>query len=287
MMNDTLFVEFGGLTFAFTGRVPPIPGNSLLPPFVVEQGTPDIYIHIYQCADLDISRDAQLLYASGMYRILARDNRLWAECRSLEGQALRTYAVLHVNFNAPDRMSLQILQPDCTFTMDHVLSNLMMESLLLAHDRAILHAASIGINGRAILFTAPSGTGKSTQAQLWHRYRGAEILNGDKILLSQENGVQLACGLPYAGTSGISQNCCMPIGAIVVLSQGAENRLEPMPFLQAVKKLLSQICLQPWRQEDISRALNIAQRLATSLPIYHLSCLPDESAVLCLEQALK
>lgn len=287
MTNNTLLVQFGGLTFAFTGWVPPVPPNSLLPPFIADRGTPDICVHIYQHAQLDIPADAQPLYSNGMYRICGRDRRLWAECRSLERQALRTYAVLHLNLDRPNQMSLQILQPDCSFTMDHVLSGMMMESLMLARGRAILHASAIELHGRAILFTAPSGTGKSTQARLWQQYRHTEILNGDKILLRQKNGVYMACGLPYAGTSGISRNDTLPIGAVVLLRQGRENCLEPAQPLQAVKNLLSQICLQPWRREDISSALTIAQQLAAALPVYHLSCLPDESAVQCLEEALK
>lgn len=287
MTNKELYIQFGGLTFAFTGWVPSVPEESLLAPFVIERQASDIHIHIYQDEILDIPGDAQLLYAGGTYCVNVKGNRIWAQCCTLEGRTRWTYAILHIDANAPDQIALQILQPNCSFTIDNILSNVMMESLMLAHDRAIFHAATIAVDGRAILFTAPSGTGKSTQAELWHRYRGAEVVNGDKILLHQQNGVQLACGLPYAGTSGISKNRTLPIGAIVVLSQGKVNQLRAVPPVEATKTMLSQICLQTWHAQDISNALDIVQRVITHVPIYHLACLPDESAVQCLEPVLK
>ena len=75
------------------------------------------------------------------------------------------YSILHAAWNEP--MRLQILSPTSTFQMEHVLSGMMMESRLLANDRLILHASVIRQKNHVILFSAPSGTGKSTQAELW------------------------------------------------------------------------------------------------------------------------
>ncbi len=69
----------------------------------------------------------------------------------------------------------------------------------------------------AVLFTAPSGTGKSTQAELWRKHRGASIINGDCTLIAEDDGVFTAFGFPFSGTSGIFENRKAPIAAVVYL----------------------------------------------------------------------
>lgn len=287
MMDKTCRFRFGDLTMSVTGIIPPIPAESLLPPFLVNNGEADLQISVFQDETFPIPADAKEVFFSGSYRVHQKGDRIWAECCTLQGLTIWTYAILHLDFASPSKVRLQVMQPNCKMTMDNLLSNVMMESLMLAHSRAIFHAATIESNGSAILFTAPSGTGKSTQAELWRKYRGATIVNGDKILLREESGILFACGLPYAGTSGISQNKTLPVAAIVVLQQGKENVIRPVPPAEAVKLLLSQICLQRWHAQDISAALDMVQRFISLVPIYHLACLPDESAVQCLQSALK
>ena len=79
----------------------------------------------------------------------------------------------------------------------------------------------------------------------------------------------------------------LPIRAVVVLEQAKENQAERMQPTAAVRALLSQISLQKWNRQDIRLAMDITERLIERLPIYHLACLPDETAVDCLEKTLK
>ncbi len=280
-----MLICLGGLTIAFTGMVPPMWENSFLPAFVVPHGRAEITVRIYHDPVVDLPED--VLYEDTFYRVHSRGSRLWVECSSFGELKTWAYGILHIDRNTPDQCSLQVLLPNSTFHMENVLSSIMMESLLLAHHRAILHASVIQVEGQAILFSAPSGTGKSTQAELWRRYRGAEIVNGDRVLLCSKNGQELACGLPYAGTSGICKNFALPIRAIVVLSQGKENVAQRMRPSAAVPALLGQISMQKWNDQDIHRALNVVERLILHLPVYHLACLPDVSAVECLQAALE
>src|SRR5699024_19054 len=74
-----------------------------------------------------------------------------------------------------------------------------LERLLLSRQGLLLHASFIRWQARGILFSAPSGTGKSTQADLWVRHRGAEVINGDRAALRRSAGRWRAYGLPYAG----------------------------------------------------------------------------------------
>ena len=85
----------------------------------------------------------------------------------------------------------------------HVLSSANAAYVFPDHDGFILHASYILYRGEAILFSAPSGTGKSTQAAFWKEHRGAEIINGDRVLVIKRDGVFYACGVYVSGTSGI------------------------------------------------------------------------------------
>lgn len=281
MRNDCL--RLGGLTCAFTGWVPPTAENSFLPQFLVSDGTPDVTVDIYY--DPDVRIPAPRVYEDEICRAYVSGERLWLENSAFGTMKTWAYSILH--YNHGDMLRLQILSPTSTFKLDHVISGMMLESLLLARERAILHSSVIAVDGQAILFTAPSGTGKSTQAELWRRYRDAEILNGDRVLLRFANGKPFACGLPFAGTSGICKDFELPIRAVVVLNRANENRLERMHPTEAVRALTSQISLHKWHAQDIPNAVDLSLRLTECLPFYRLACVPEKSAVECLEAAIK
>ena len=78
-------------------------------------------------------------------------------------------------------------------------------------------------HGEGILFSGPSGIGKSTQAALWERFAGARTINGDRGLVCP--AARTVSGIFYAGTSGICQNVTAPLRAVVLLGQAAENRV--------------------------------------------------------------
>ncbi|MDD6644077.1 MAG: hypothetical protein PUF80_07635 [Firmicutes bacterium] len=283
MRNDRLLLRLGELTCAFTGWVPPASENSFLPQFLVSDGSADVTVEIYY--DPDIRIPAPKVYEDAFCRAYVSGERVWLENSAFGTMKTWAYSILH--YDHSDTLRLQILSPTSTFKMDHVIAGMMIESLLLARESAILHSSVIAVDGQAILFTAPSGTGKSTQAELWRKHRNAEVLNGDRALLRFGNGKPLACGLPFAGTSGICNRFELPIRAIVFLSQAKENRIERMRPTAAVRALVSQISLHKWHAQDVQYAAGIALRLAECLPIYHLACLPEESAVECLEAAMK
>ena len=81
-----------------------------------------------------------------------------------------------------------------------------IEQVLNSYNTFLLHSSFIKWKDKAILFTAPSGTGKSTQADLWEKYENAEIINGDRSGIRKMDGKWTAYGLPIAGSSGIYKN---------------------------------------------------------------------------------
>lgn len=162
-----------------------------------------------------------------------------------------------------------------------------LHKALLQRGGAILHAAYIDWNGQALLFTAPSGTGKSTQAALWAKHAGVEIVNGDRVLVRQWNGQWYAFGYPCCGSSRICLNRTLPLRAIVVLQQGTENRVERLTAPQKIRALAAATEVYPWDNQEINRALDMAVLLAENVTVARLICRPDKEAVKTLHRFLE
>lgn len=163
---------------------------------------------------------------------------------------------------------------------------LMPEHLLLSHGRCILHSSAVLYKGEAILFMGPSGIGKSTQASLWETWAGAEILNGDKVIVQTDITPPRAFGGPIAGTSGIYKNLHAPIRGIAYLHRGTENRLERMHSGRSLMALYSQAVKSPDDPRFNQRLLTHLERLAQRIPVYEYSCRPDASAVTYLQERI-
>lgn len=158
---------------------------------------------------------------------------------------------------------------------------------LLKKGILTMHSSVVEFNGGAILFFAASGTGKSTQAELWERYRGARQLNGDKTGISYQNNVAIAHGLPFSGTSGICANFCVPIRGMVLLGQAKENTISRLTGLKALKVVLDNCFGHQAVDGCVERMVDIAGGILANTPIYSLACTPDENAVKCLEEQLR
>ena len=155
----------------------------------------------------------------------------------------------------------------------------MVDKLLLPVNRVILHASAVIHNGEAILFTAPSGTGKSTQASLWERHLGAEIINGDKVIISADGERPIAYGGPIAGTSRIFRDIWAPVRAIVCLHQGKTNHAELLDQRHAFMNLYSQVIKRADDPAFNQALLPLLGEIAEGVPMLEFSCLPDTSAV--------
>lgn len=160
------------------------------------------------------------------------------------------------------------------------------EEMLLARERLILHASAAVDGGEAILFTAPSGGGKSTQAALWEQVAGSEVLNGDKVVISTEADSPVAYGSPIAGSSGIYKNASAPIKAIVYLRKAPENRVERMDKSRACLALYSQAVKMEGDAGFNTALLPLLESIVQAVPVLELSCRPDSEAVECLRSWL-
>lgn len=162
-----------------------------------------------------------------------------------------------------------------------------MRHLLLNRHVLMFHASQVAVHGRSILFAAPSGTGKTTQARLWHRFRDGEILSNDRSLVRRVQGRWQAFGYPLDGSEPIKRNEMEPLGAVVLLRQGPVNEVCRLTPRQCLPDLMGQMVLDAWNKEDVAKALGLLTDLVAEVPVFRLTCTPDEGAVTALEAVLR
>lgn len=160
---------------------------------------------------------------------------------------------------------------------------LPLRSVLQKEGVLFFHASQAVCQGRGILFTAPSGTGKTTQANLWRTYRGAEVVCNDRTLIYGGK----TYGYPLDGSQPVGSGAVHDLGAVVLLRQGQENRVRNLRPGQAMAGLMPQLVLDGWNPEARALACMQLGELIGGYPVYELECTPDEGAVACLEQRLK
>lgn len=168
-----------------------------------------------------------------------------------------------------------------------VLTAIGAEHLIARAGGFIFHCAYIDWHGKAILFTAPSETGKSTQAELWKKFRGTEIINGDRAAVRIVDGKVLAEGIPFAGSSTYCLNRSLPVAAVVYLEQAPVTTIRLLRGYEAFARIWEGCSVNTWDREDVALISDAVKCLAESVPVYRLPCTPDESAVIALEDALK
>ncbi len=167
------------------------------------------------------------------------------------------------------------------------LTDLMsLEIPLLSHNGFLLHAAFVRWQEKGILFSGPSGVGKSTQADLWKTHLSGDILNGDRAALRRMEDGWRGWGLPYAGTSGIYRNESAPVTAIVMLEQAPVNRVRRLSPGEAFRSLYPQVTIHRWDSDFTKQVSDLMLELIEAIPVYLLSCRPDTQAAELLHETL-
>ncbi len=159
---------------------------------------------------------------------------------------------------------------------------------VVMHGGMLMHGAVIELDGNAYMFTAPSGTGKTTHITQWQKLFGDKvcIINGDKPLIRFIDGAFWAYGTPWCGKEHYNKNTKAPLKAIVLLSRGEENSIERIDGENFNKFLLKQVYM-PKSPSGIMTSLDFADRLFTSVPLYSLKCNISTDAARVAYEAIK
>lgn len=149
---------------------------------------------------------------------------------------------------------------------------------LAKHDGIMLHASCVEYEGKAYLFSAKSGTGKSTHTHLWLEYLpGSRIINDDKPAIRIIGSRAYSFGTPWSGKTNESINTGVPVAGIAFLSRG-ENKIERVDGGSVIKDFMNQT-VRPNTKNLMVPMLGVLDRILTDVPVYRLSCDMSEEAV--------
>ena len=144
---------------------------------------------------------------------------------------------------------------------------------MLSFDAAVFHGAAVAVDGETYLFTAMSGTGKTTHMRLWLKKFGerAIVVNGDKPILRFDGQRILVCGTPWSGKERLNTNISLPLKAVCILERDQENHIEPIMLPEAMTTLFQQI-YRPKAREDVRQTMLMVRRLGQYTSLYRLGC---------------
>lgn len=174
------------------------------------------------------------------------------------------------------------------YTIDNAL--MVLYALASAKKMTLLmHASTVVNGGKAYLFLAPSGTGKSTHSQLWLKnVPFTRLLNDDNPVISIIDGKAMVSGSPWSGKTPCYINESYPVGALVYITRAKYNKIHRMSAIEAYGSVLTSASGKRWERtiaDGIHKALEF---VAGNVPVYRLECLPDaEAAKVCSEEVTK
>ena len=143
---------------------------------------------------------------------------------------------------------------------------------LLKYNGFVLHSSAIAYEGNAYLFSADSGTGKSTHTGFWQDVFGKEnviFINDDKPAIREINGVFYASGTPFSGKSDLSNNIVVPLKAVCFIHRAEQNEMKRLNPSDAMELLFGQI-LRPRQSQSITLLFEILDSFFTKVPVYSL-----------------
>lgn len=274
------YYRFGGVTFAIEADAP-IERSAMCAPFRVADGAAEHTIRLHFDDRSPVAPETA-------------QNRgaVWRWQSDTERHLLEQYGTP----DKPPRFTYAVTRgahTEVTFANAYragasvraVLEAAGLFDIFAARGMLVLHSAYIvARTGEAILFSGPSGVGKSTQAALWERCAGARVVNGDRALVDVAK--KTANGIFYSGTSGISENVTAPVRAIVLLGQSSENRVFVPSPQAAFAGVLSQCAYYEWDAHSAEQMTECVARLVSDVPVLRMDCLPDATAVEALRGKL-
>lgn len=146
------------------------------------------------------------------------------------------------------------------------------------YDALVFHGSAVGVNGKAYLFTASSGTGKTTHTNLWLRnIEGSFVVNGDKPILRIIDGKVFVCGTPWMGKERLGTNIMLPLSAVCFLNRGAENSIGKVSLSAVLPGLIGQ-AYRPPNGTLLMKTVRLLEKIGQSVELYELFCNMENEA---------
>ena len=282
-MNTCFCATVAGISFRFEADFPMEVPSELRPfPF---SGGEAREVYTIRLISRAVAFDRPPVFASTRLNVYLTDDGIAREFPAIhDADGCKAVCVLRENGKNsllfPEKLRNR-LQTNCSLSL-----LLGAEAVFLRHDCLLLHSSVVVWQGTTVLFCGAPGIGKSTQAALWEQSLGAEIINGDRCVISRRDDGFYGCGSPYSGSSGILSNREAPIGAIFLLGQSENNRLRRLSPAEAFRRIFRELTVNAWNPAFLEHCLSLLTQLAEKVPAYELLCRPDESAVLLAKNEL-
>lgn len=159
------------------------------------------------------------------------------------------------------------------------LIEILFRNRLLFNKGLVLHASAVEYEGKGIIFSAPSETGKTTQARLWCENMGATLINNDRPAVKIIDNKAYVYGTPWSGLPSECNNNSAQLSAIVMLEQADENSIYKLNTKEAISRLMPR-CFLPYYDGGLMNiAISNLEELMRDIPVYLLKCRPDMGAV--------
>lgn len=170
--------------------------------------------------------------------------------------------------------------------MEYVYTGIMFMELCLYHSVQSLHGSAIAYNDQAIVFSGPSGTGKSTHVEYWKELLPLiEIVNDDKPLLSLDRDQIMVSGSPWSGKTKINMNISLPLHSIVFLEQGTSNEVQKLSEEEKVIHIMRNIN-RPRQDELWEKVSSVIEFMIQEIPMYKASVTNDIDAAVAVKNML-
>lgn len=172
-------------------------------------------------------------------------------------------------------------------SIEYMYTGSRFHRMLLDFDGCMLHSSAVVVDGYAYLFSADSGTGKSTHTRQWLKHFGerAYIINDDKPALRCIDNQWYVYGTPWSGKTDLNVNACVKLGAIVFLERAEDNWIENISAAEAVPKFFKQTIRKLGTVEKMDMALNAIERVLSQNPVYKMGCnISDDAVVTAYEK---
>ena len=170
---------------------------------------------------------------------------------------------------------------------DFIYESRQFHTKILDYDGMMLHASAVVADGEAYLFSAPSGTGKSTHTALWQRHFGGRVqmINDDKPIIRKKGGVFYVYGTPWMGKSNIGANISAPLGAVFLFERDRVNYAEKVSAGKVFPKLLEATLISK-KQDRMSKILELYDEIFSAVDLYSLHCTISDDAVTAAYDAI-
>lgn len=155
------------------------------------------------------------------------------------------------------------------------------------YDALVFHGSAVAVGEKAVLFTAKSGTGKTTHTKLWLKnIEGSYIVNGDKPIIRIIGGKIYVCGTPWMGKEGYGDNKTVPLSAICILNRAEQNSIREIGFSSALGSLLG-ACYRPPESMAMIKTAKLVEKIGQGVKLCELFCnMQDEAARISYEGML-